>query len=598
MDQTKKKKITFVIIGATIFLIGLITFIVGCVIKRPVVTFVNYDDTVLYKAPTAIGKTAVYAGETPTKKSDQSGYTYVFVGWEQSIDNIRENKTVKAVYEKRVINYNLNYVLNGGSVTEDLVTRYTVEQTVSLPTPTRMYCTFGGWYTTEKYVGNPITSISKGNFGDKTLYAKWNAPSYEITYELNGGTCNNLQNTYTPIEEVELPKPTKGEMVFGGWYTTPNFDEETKVSVIKEGTMVGELNLYAKWLYNVNYELNGGVLAKNVIKTYEERNGMTLPVPTKTGYEFMGWFVDEALEQQLTEIAPGTTGDVTLYAKWQLRPEGQVFEENNIKYIYFGHYVQSVVTERSIIDELKKLETPASNTYEYNGEKFIKVKVPSKKIYRFDHYVELKDGKFDDIIDKETYYFKVEPIKWRVLEEKDGKLFLLSEYILDYESFDVTSNNYENSSIRKWLNETFLNDAFNETEQARILTTEVKNTATSTSNSNNKYACNNTQDKVFLLSYEEVINLDYGFKSDYKASDSAKAAVTTDYTRALGIDITGAYANYGQSSWMLRSPFTEAKSISIIKGIKSSSTSPINYIEKFASSTIKYGVRPAMVIEA
>ena len=108
MDQSRKKKILIGVIGISLFTIGLILFIVGFTIKRPVVTFVNYDGTVLCEAPTAIGKTATYTGEKPTKPSDKVGYTNVFVGWEPSIEDVREDRTVTAVYESKIVNYKSN----------------------------------------------------------------------------------------------------------------------------------------------------------------------------------------------------------------------------------------------------------------------------------------------------------------------------------------------------------------------------------------------------------------------------------------------------------------------------------------------------------
>lgn len=600
MNQTKNKKLLFLIIGAILFTIGLVTFIISFTIKRPVVKFVNYDGTVLCEAPTAIGKNAEYTGQKPIRESEQNGYIYVFTGWEPSIENIQKDITVTAVYEKRIMNYTLEFRLNNGTVNEELPTKYTVEQEIVLPIPERPNCTFAGWYTTEKFIGTPITKLNKGTTGNKVLYAKWDAPTYNITYELNGGTCNELINTYSVVEKVTLPTPKKDGQIFGGWYTTPTFDEETKISEIKVGTLTGDLNLYAKWLYSINYELNEGYLSKDAVKTYDNAFNLVLPLPQRIGYEFVGWYTTEELtDTPIEEIEAGYSDNIQVFAKWNKIESNVIFEENGFKYIYFGQYVQSVVVSQELIEELDKV-VDENNKAEYLGKTYVRFTSSSAvNPTRFNYRVEFKKGEFSDYIQAKTkYYFLVEPIKWRVLESKDGKLTLLSDSILDYRQFDLKSNNYETSAIREWLNGTFLKEAFSEEELAKIVTTEVKNTATSTANSNNPYACGNTQDKVFLLSYEEVTKLEYGFKTAYDVDDPAKKAITSDYVRALGINITTNNSNYGFGSWMLRSPFISENSLSIVNCVKTNNSSMVNCIERFASSTTKYGIRPSIVIEA
>ncbi len=149
---------------------------------------------------------------------------------------------------------------------------------------------------------------------------------------------------------------------------------------------------------------------------------------------------------------------------------------------------------------------------------------------------------------------EVKPIKWRILSQTDDELFLLSEYILDAKRFDNKRNNYANSEIRKWLNNEFYNKAFNEEEKSMILTTEVDNSARSTNPNNdakyfndgiNEYACNNTQDKIFLLSQQEVTNSAYGFDEDTEAEDSVRQKQGTEYAKN---------AHNCFSDWWLRSP--------------------------------------------
>lgn len=117
-----------------------------------------------------------------------------------------------------------------------------------------------------------------------------------------------------------------------------------------------------------------------------------------------------------------------------------------------------------------------------------------------------------------------EPIQWLVLDRDGDKVLLLSKYALDYQSFmpfyePVTGPfTWENSSLRRWLNSTFLNAAFNSSERQRLLTTTVITSPGSLHRENGPV---NTEDRVFLLSNTEVYA--------YFANEAATAAEYTAY---------------------------------------------------------------------
>ena len=136
----------------------------------------------------------------------------------------------------------------------------------------------------------------------------------------------------------------------------------------------------------------------------------------------------------------------------------------------------------------------------------------------------------------------------------------------------VYPNNYEYSDIRAWLNEVFYETAFTELQQAIIETTTVDNSARSTNPQNNAtafnsgtntYACANTQDKVFLLSEQEVTNSAYGFNASYSASGNDALTCqkkTTDYAKANGAWTSTDSSYAGNGRWWLRSPHYHASS--------------------------------------
>ena len=143
------------------------------------------------------------------------------------------------------------------------------------------------------------------------------------------------------------------------------------------------------------------------------------------------------------------------------------------------------------------------------------------------------------------------PIKWRVLEVKDGKALLISEFLLDAHPYYVEwfkNITWENSSIRHWLNNEFINQAFSEEEQNKINLTYIYN------NDNVQYGTkggNNTQDKIFLLSLDEV--------NKYLPNEKQRAIKVTRYAEKHGAFVCdslscGEKGIYGNGVWWLRSP--------------------------------------------
>ncbi len=163
------------------------------------------------------------------------------------------------------------------------------------------------------------------------------------------------------------------------------------------------------------------------------------------------------------------------------------------------------------------------------------------------------------------YFFRYEPIKWRILTEESGQALLLCEMLIDSQEFyhatdnrsvsgeTVYANNYEHSDIRTFLNKMFYETAFNEYQKGLIQLTTVDNSAATTSNSSNAYACRNTQDRVFLPSYRDMVNTSYGFTSE-PIGDPLREKKTTDYAQCQGAYTRQSTEGLGNGSWWLRSP--------------------------------------------
>lgn len=149
------------------------------------------------------------------------------------------------------------------------------------------------------------------------------------------------------------------------------------------------------------------------------------------------------------------------------------------------------------------------------------------------------------------------PIEWLVLARDGDKALLISRYALDAQPYnkDYTSVTWETCTLRTWLNGTIYNKAFSSAEQAAILTTNVDNSKNQCYSGWSTSGGNNTQDKVFLLSYAEA-NKYFGVTYDNSSNTKSRVAPTA-YAIAQGawtdsFDKTADRADAGH--WWLRSP--------------------------------------------
>lgn len=177
---------------------------------------------------------------------------------------------------------------------------------------------------------------------------------------------------------------------------------------------------------------------------------------------------------------------------------------------------------------------------------------------------------------KNVYWFKFEPLEWRILKQENGKALLLSEYIIDGQKYyrseetrtlngkTVYSSNYKESDIRQWLNETFLTTAFDTATRDIIEVTEVDNSKTSfRSTSDEPYACENTNDKVFLLSYNEFD--EYFGDGDFISYSKLhlKQLENTEYALSQGLDNNLFLHGIAKPYWWLRSPSSDIGALQV-----------------------------------
>ena len=271
-------------------------------------------------------------------------------------------------------------------------------------------------------------------------------------------------------------------------------------------------------------------------------------------------------------------------------PEEELPSDNGVAYtvvdnntVLFGSYPQSIVEDEYLIDELNMVAgalpsngNPQAWTdcnyaflgYEGSYMWYIDI-VKNGEKYRGVYFVAnrpicVTDGYQGDFQNSNGYYkstvywFKYEPISWTFFDRGDGTALLISDLIIDSQEFytdfetrygdsgkSIYSNNYEYSHIREWLNDNFYNTAFDSLQKRLIAQVTVDNSINSIKGTSNNYVCNNTEDKVFLLSYSEALSDAYGF-----SSEEERKKKSTDYAKCQGVLVD----EDGYSEWFLRSP--------------------------------------------
>ncbi len=405
--------------------------------------------------------------------------------------------------------------------------------------------------------------------------------TYTVRYYVN----NNLMGTETNKAWGSKATPPTIQLKDGyelsQWYTIESNGYKSIWSL--QGSIItSNVDLYATTSaieYKINYVLDG---AKNDIRnpsTYTVvSDDISLYNPTSDDAAFIGWYLDENYTTECSTIVKGSIGDKTFYAKFLyydkiFAKKPQLSDDS--KTVTYGLYPQTYVSDTTLIAKLETLSPESNGWYLYDLAYYTKLEANPDGTKTFDNG--------DSITKGTTYWFKCEPIEWKVVNSSNGIYFLTTTKILDAYNFTVDPvayNNYANSAIRTWLNDTFYNNAFG-LNNSYVQKTTVNNAASTTSSSSNSNACSNTEDYVYLLSYSELNS--NGFTND------TRACQPTDYAKANHVNVN---SSNNKSWYWTRSPASHS----------SGYTSTVNYQGYISAglysmtSTTNAGVRPAIKI--
>ena len=225
--------------------------------------------------------------------------------------------------------------------------------------------------------GEKVTAVAAGEFtltatftlGKKTKEYKHTITvlnaEFNINYNLNEGVLPGDAPSKYNVKTLPLTlvNPTREGYIFSGWYTSEDFSGNQVTEIAKGST--GEVNLYAKWVeapvyLTITYSLNSGKLPEGAPTEFVKGVGVELPVPTREGYNFLGWTKTKTGKTYITKISETETTNITVYAQWE-------------KIIYYGN----------IVYELNGGTLPEGAATKYEEGKVFTLPVPTQDGFKF-----------------------------------------------------------------------------------------------------------------------------------------------------------------------------------------------------------------------
>ena len=250
---------------------------------------------------------------------------YSFLNWNSESLSYKSDRTYLGLMSNWSLNtYTITFDCNSGSFddTTTVPTIYSVEsEDINLPSPKRTGYTFVGWTSGGEYVAK----IPHGSIGDMSFKANWTANKYVITLDPNGGAVNPSSINVTYDANYSLPTPSKNNYGFAGWYDSLNKKWTDGIYQTE-----GNVTLTAHWsadTFTITYVLNGGTNNSQNPLSYTTEDVITFKDPSRTGYHFDGWFDNNG--NQITGISKGSSGDITLNARWIINTYTVTFKNYN-----------------------------------------------------------------------------------------------------------------------------------------------------------------------------------------------------------------------------------------------------------------------------
>ena len=292
--------------------------------------------------------------------------------WNFADDVVKGKMTLYAGW--KINRYTVTFDTKGGSAVARIEVDYNgiIQES---PETTKTGHAFGGWFTDET-----CTSTKKWKFGDSTsptkvtenitLYAKWTANEYTVTYDPNGGkfgTDINPKDYSVEYDKVITDKEKPSDPKMTG-YTFAYWCKDAECNTawdFQNDKVTGDITLYAKWTingYKVSFYSDGAVLSEAGV---EHGNKVTQPGdPTNEGKTFVGWVTTSPTSSTLFDFSAPITKDTKVYAKWSTSTTGKIYIINFSKN---GHGITTSKTGLSLGQTITKPADPTAEGYTFGG---------------------------------------------------------------------------------------------------------------------------------------------------------------------------------------------------------------------------------------
>lgn len=449
------------------------------------------------------------------------------LSWDKEFENIKSDLHVKAIWTP--LKLEVRFISGGGKyISGEEIQEIEYNHSAIAP----VYEKEGYFLTWDVSFDNVKT--------DLVVTAVWLKNEFTVEFVGSGGN-------YVSGEVVQKIK--KGESAVAPVFEKEGFELSWDISF---DNVKADLVVNAIWSakkFTVTFDGSGGVLlGGNEVQEVEGGSAAVAPVYYKEGYIL-------SFDKDFSRI----TEDLSVVAVWSLYL--RVNEENKTdplgQYLLFGEFPQTIKEADVEID----LENQNSLGYYLGSDGHYYASLVGKSYMPHTYF---SNGEL--ILEQTTYYFKVEPIRWRILLDGLEEFVLYSEKALTtkkfHESTDIREyggktiypNNYEHSDLRTWLNEVFYNNYFSQAQRALIIEGSNDNSVKTTGYSSNQYACANTIDRFYIPSYADLTNADYGFSTDYMDQDPMRQHLATDYVRGSEGSVSTIENTIGLAQIWVRSP--------------------------------------------
>ena len=289
----------------------------------------DYYDTVSVYSATCHAEESMWTGYLPTCSLDTSS-TSSAVGTWPTISSTTAAPTVTVTAS------GTSYKVTMASTTSGADIYYTLDGTTPSVAATKSY-KYTGTFTVTSYSsiksmaakdGLWDSSVTTGATTDTDTDTDTTSISYKVKFNGNGSTSGSMDTqtiVYGSGTKLTANAFKKKGYTFVGWNTKAkgngndysNKEDGSKLTKTSGKTVT----LYAQWKktkYTITYKLNGGKNNSSNPTSYTIKTAtITLKKPTKKGYTFVGWYSDSKCKHKVTQIKKGSTGKVTLYAKWK-----------------------------------------------------------------------------------------------------------------------------------------------------------------------------------------------------------------------------------------------------------------------------------------